>query len=163
MKLNKKMINGLAALVIAAVAYFFNLQGNADKPHSPSSKAPTTSTQSQHKDESQKLQDAFRQRRSKVWATVPVKVRKTLLDDNEGSRHQRFLVNLNDGQSILVAHNIDLAPRAPIKAGQTIWIRGRYEWSDKGGVLHWTHHDPKKPNRQAEREGWIEVNGKRYE
>ena len=34
-----------------------------------------------------------------------------LKDDNEGSRHQKFILELSTGQTVLVAHNIDLAPR----------------------------------------------------
>lgn len=149
--MQKKLINLILVLVVAALGYFF---APANKP-SPDNGVSQRST---HNDQSALLQTAFAKRQSKVWATVKVKVRKTLMDDNKGSRHQRFLVNLANGQSILVAHNIDLAPRAPIRAGARIWIKGRYEWSDKGGVLHWTHHNPK-----GGRGGWIEVDGKRYD
>ena len=36
---------------------------------------------------------------------------KILSDDNEGSLHQRFILKLHSGQTLLVTHNIDLAPR----------------------------------------------------
>lgn len=38
---------------------------------------------------------------------------KVLKDDNEGSRHQKFLVKIDNYPNItvLIAHNIDLAPR----------------------------------------------------
>ena len=48
-------------------------------------------------------------------------VTKILSDDNEGSRHQRFTLRLASGQTVLVAHNIDLATRiASLKAGDTV-------------------------------------------
>ncbi len=87
------------------------------------------------------------------------RVRTTLPDDNEGSRHQRFILELGSGHTVLVAHNIDLAKRVPLKKGDSITIHGQYEWNDRGGVLHWTHRDP--ANRHEG--GWIEYEGKRYQ
>ena len=86
-------------------------------------------------------------------------MKATLPDDREGSQHQRFIVRLSDGQTLLVAHNIDLAPRVPLDKNDEVRIKGQYEWNEKGGVLHWTHHDPGGRHE----EGWIEHQGKRYE
>ena len=36
---------------------------------------------------------------------------ETLPDDNKGTRHQRFILKLSSGQTLLVAHNIDLADK----------------------------------------------------
>jgi hypothetical protein len=56
-----------------------------------------------------------------------------------GSRHQRFILELGSGQTLLVAHNIDLAPRLPALAvGETVDFNGVYEWTPEGGVIHWT-------------------------
>jgi len=85
---------------------------------------------------------------------------KILPDDNAGDRHQRFILKLPGGQTILVAHNIDLAPRIEsIKYGGSVEFFGEYEWNSKGGVVHWTHHDPagKHPG------GWLQHEGRRYE
>ena len=82
---------------------------------------------------------------------------KLLADDNKGSRHQKFIVKSNF-HTILIAHNIDLAPRVPVTLGDELIINGEYEWNDRGGVVHWTHHDPQ--NRRAG--GWIELNGKKF-
>lgn len=85
-------------------------------------------------------------------------VTKLLKDDLEGLTHQRFLVRAA-GLSILVAHNLDLAERAPVKVGDTVRLRGEYVWNNKGGVMHWTHHDPR--GRHAA--GFIEVGGQRVQ
>ena len=98
-----------------------------------------------------------KQQLSGAIVEVSADVYKILKDDNEGSRHQRFLVYI-EGISVLVAHNIDLAPRVPLKVGDNIRVKGEYEWNDKGGVIHWTHHDPKKWRE----DGWIEYQGKKF-
>lgn len=70
-------------------------------------------------------------------------VQRTLADDRDGSRHQRFLLTTPGGTTVLVAHNIDLAQRlAPLAVGDTVQFAGEYVWNEQGGVLHWTHHDP---------------------
>lgn len=92
------------------------------------------------------------------WITVDATVKRTLTDDNVGSRHQRFIVALAGGRTLLVAHNIDLAERVPVKTGDRLSLHGRYETNDRGGVLHWTHHDPDGSSPG----GWIEFSGKRY-
>ena len=86
-------------------------------------------------------------------------VLRVLRDDNDGSRHQRFLVRTTDGASILVAHNIDLAPRVPdLVGGDPITLFGQFECNERGGVLHWTHRAP----RGDHAEGWIDYRGRRY-
>ncbi len=103
---------------------------------------------------------AFRERRSDVWVETQGTVIKILSDDNEGSRHQRFILRLGSNHTVLVAHNIDLAPRIDeLKVGDTVNLRGEYEWNERGGVIHWTHHDP-----QGRHEGgWIRHEGETYQ
>ncbi len=106
------------------------------------------------------LKAAFANRTSNIQVQGQGTVTKVLSDDNQGSRHQRFLLRLSSGQTLLIAHNIDLAPRIPnLKVGDTVAFYGEYEWNAKGGVIHWTHHDPKKrhPN------GWLKHQGKIYQ
>ena len=101
---------------------------------------------------------AFADKRSDVWAEVQGQVVRVLADDNRGDRHQRFIIDIGDSHTVLVAHNIDLAPRVPLDRGSTIRLYGEYEWNPQGGVMHWTHHDPsaRRPG------GWIELDGQRY-
>ena len=103
------------------------------------------------------LADLYQQQASKTWVEFEAQVQRLLSDDQEGSRHQRFIVE-HDGQTVLIAHNIDLAPRVPVAVGDEVLIRGRYEWNDRGGVVHWTHHDPQ--NRLPG--GWIEHRKKKF-
>jgi len=103
---------------------------------------------------------AYINRKSNLQLSGLGTVAKILPDDKKGSRHQRFIVRLNSGQTLLIAHNIDLAPRvSSLKKGDSVRFRGEYEWSKKGGVIHWTHHDP----RGLHEAGWIEHNGQIYQ
>jgi hypothetical protein len=98
------------------------------------------------------LERAFANRESNVQVRGTGTVTKLLADDNDGARHQRFIVRLASGQTILIAHNIDLAPRvAPLRIGDPIEFYGEYEWNERGGVVHWTHRDP--AGRHPD--GWI--------
>lgn len=85
---------------------------------------------------------------------------KVLRDDTDGSPHQRFLLELPSGQTVLVAHNIDLAPRVPgLTEGDAVEFHGVYEWNPRGGVIHWTHDDPSGRHEG----GWLQVQGQTYQ
>lgn len=105
------------------------------------------------------VEEWFETRRSGQMVTVEGIISRTLEDDKEGSRHQRFIVRLQSGRTLLVAHNIDLAPRVPLAQGDAVRVRGEYEWNERGGLLHWTHHDPDGDHPG----GWIDFDGVRYE
>ena len=87
-------------------------------------------------------------------------VTRILPDDGNGSRHQRFIVQLSTGQTLLISHNIDLAPRVEgLSVGAAVAFKGEYEWNDKGGVMHWTHRDP----AESHEAGWIRFRGTTYQ
>lgn len=105
------------------------------------------------------VETAFVNRQSGLFLEVDGVVARILSDDTRPPRHQRFIVELDSGRTLLVAHNIDLADRIDnIEVGAPVRLFGEYEWNDKGGVLHWTHHDP-----QGRKDGgWIDYDGVRY-
>lgn len=106
------------------------------------------------------LARAFEQRTSNIQVEGQGVVQRVLSDDNDGSRHQRFIVALASGQTLLISHNIDLAPRVVgLRKGDVVSFSGEYEWNAKGGVIHWTHRDPGK--RHAA--GWIKHDGEVYQ
>lgn len=106
------------------------------------------------------LTQAYENRQSDVQVQGEGVVSRVLPDDNKGSRHQRFILELPNGQTILVAHNIDLAPRVDaIAEGDRIEFFGEYEWNERGGVIHWTHHDP----RGSHPDGWLKHKGRTYQ
>lgn len=106
------------------------------------------------------LVKAYQNKQSQVWLSGNGVVKKLLADDNKGARHQKFLVTVNAQQTLLFAHNIDLAPRIDdLQLGDYIEFKGEYVYNPKGGVMHWTHHDP-KGEKQG---GWLKHNSKTYE
>ncbi|MCK6445439.1 MAG: DUF3465 domain-containing protein [Planctomycetes bacterium] len=129
----------------------------ATQPSAKSSKSAPSNSKTAEKlgPSSKELYAAIREQRSNQWVEGSALVVKLLPDDDEGSRHQKFLAELDDGSTLLFSHNIDLAPRASVDKGDVLTFRGRYEWNEKGGVVHWTHHDPDDPTRG----GWLKVDG----
>ncbi len=105
------------------------------------------------------IEALYAKRESDTIVETTGKVVKLLADDLEGSKHQKFILELSSGHTLLVSHNIDLAPRInALKRNDTVTLKGEYEWTKRGGVVHWTHHDPAGRHE----DGWIEHKGKRY-
>jgi hypothetical protein len=67
-------------------------------------------------------------------------------------------VQLKSRQTLLIAHNIEIADRVPIGLGDRLSFRGMYEWNDLGGLVHWTHDDP----MGIEPGGWVRYRRKNY-
>jgi translation initiation factor IF-1 len=106
----------------------------------------------------QALINAIRNGESDVWVQAEGEVVKVLPDDSFGDPHQRFLVRISSGDVVLIAHNLDLADRVPVREGDRVAFNGEFEWNDKGGVVHWTHRDPSRRKTG----GWIRHNDKDY-
>jgi len=104
---------------------------------------------------------AYKKRLSEISLIGEGRVVKILEDDLQGRHHQRFIIRTDEGQTLLITHNIDIAPRVAVEVGGKVRIRGEYLWNLQGGIIHKTHRNQKDQTS----EGWIEVliTGKRYE
>jgi hypothetical protein len=122
--------------------------------------APDTGGDSALRASDQVLADAYAQHADRLQVRGGGRVIAVLPDDRQGSRHQRFILRLESGQTVLVAHNIDLAPRIDgLAEGDFITFSGEYAWNEDGGVVHWTHRDPQR--RHAD--GWLQRGGQMYQ
>src|SRR5690606_37456549 len=159
---------GIGAVIALLIAAYLGLNLQQSQPVVPSVSNPTTETlhsgpnlvPSQTTDELDRVAREFQQRQSDLQVRSSGQVIAVLPDDHEGSRHQKFILELQNGQTVLVAHNIDLAPRIQnIQKQDRIEFYGEYEYSDKGGVIHWTHHDPARKHV----DGWLKHQGRTYQ
>ncbi len=145
-------------LVIAVlIAAYFYLNGEHSTPWNNAS-IPAQSQRTDNADAV--IAKAFANHTSNVQVAGEGIVVKLLPDDNSGSRHQKFIVKLANGQTLLVAHNIDLASRVSgLSDGDSVRFNGEYEWNPNGGVLHWTHRDPNGSHPA----GWLQHDGNTYQ
>ncbi len=138
-------------ILLAVIAAAYILAGEFRTGQTGSSQAVPNSNAA--------LEQAFQNRSHNLQIQGAGKVVQLLPDDNKGARHQRFILQTDSGLTLLVAHNIDLAPRVKgLAIGDRVEFYGEYEWNAKGGVIHWTHHDPQ--GRHAH--GWLLHRGKHY-
>ncbi|BAQ66430.1 DUF3465 domain-containing protein [Geminocystis sp. NIES-3709] len=148
---NRFLIKLIFTLILFPLIYTFSSQIKV-------SFAETIIAQNNNSD--QIFKNAFNKKISNIQVQGQGIVIKLLKDDLEGGKHQRFIVKLNSGQTLLVAHNIDIAPRInSLKTGDIIIFYGEYEWNAQGGVIHWTHRDPQGKHPH----GWLKHKGKIYQ
>lgn len=156
----KKLIALVIALAVTVLAYYQEHLPVDDQPPQNDSRALQHTPRDVGSASNAAAEQAIKQRRSDVQLEMHGVVKKLLSDDNNGSRHQRFIVELSSGDTILVAHNIDLAERvSDLRAGDDVGLYGEYVWNERGGVMHWTHRDP--AGRHVA--GWIKHNSRVYQ
>ena len=150
----------LASVALILLALFSGAQAPSPGSGTTQTAQPATAGNSARNSGNAALTAAFAAQRSNVQLALEGSVSRLLSDDNDGSRHQRFIVTVAGGMTVLVAHNIDLAPRVHnIRQGDAVALYGEYEWNPQGGVLHWTHHDPAGKHTG----GWIKHQGLVYQ
>jgi hypothetical protein len=105
------------------------------------------------------IEEAYATQKSDIQVSGSGVVTQLLTDDNNSSPHQRFIVKINATQTLLFAHNLDLSSHIPLQVGDEISFSGEYVYNPKGGIVHWTHRDPKSQHMA----GWVLVHGKKYQ
>lgn len=148
----------IVSIIVVLVAAYLGLDLKQKQTISSNSQVQSQSTVVD--DDQAKIMQAFQQQRSNIQVQAQGVVKAILADDNDGSRHQKMILKLENGLTVLIAHNIDLAPKIEgLKKGDRVEFLGEYEYSQKGGVIHWTHHDPHGKHI----DGWLKYQGKMYQ
>ena len=143
-------MNAKRALPFLVIAIAIGVVLSRQSPAPPAVDPGRAATEAASQDDS--LARAIASHAQDVPVTGRGEVLKLLPDDRDGSPHQRILVRVAGGGTVLIAHNLDLAPRvSPLARGDVLEFAGDFVWNDKGGVVHWTHPDPQGRHRA----GWI--------
>ncbi len=152
-----KKLKSVLILIVAVLGFALNSFQNSNVDFIPSVEKTAQKTDDSG---SQRLSRAYKNKQSDIQVAGTGIVVRTLADDTTGSQHQRFILRLASGQTLLIAHNIDLAPRInSLRKGDKVDFYGEYEWNSNGGVLHWTHKDP----RGNHQNGWLKHKGLTYQ
>jgi hypothetical protein len=143
-----KIIKKLWLLVLALLIYVLAQQSNS------------ATGQGFQNDVAMTVETAYKQQLSDQQIHGKGVVLKVLPDDTKGLRHQKIILQTRPGRTVLVAHNIDMAPRlVNIQRGDVVEFYGEYEWTERGGVIHWTHMDSSGKHI----DGWLKHNDRIYQ
>ena len=183
-----RILAAIATVIVAGLGWLYNQIAGATKAQAPTAQqqpaepAPSRTTAADSSSESAGIAaeprsadkrkkttkkapsggaaivDAFEKKQSDFFVEATGIVKRLLPDDDDGAKHQNFIVAVTDDHTVKVSHNTDIADPIPLKEGDTIKFRGEYVWNEFGGVIHWTHRDLN--GRKAG--GWIEHQGKMY-
>lgn len=105
---------------------------------------------------------AFAARRSHVEVVADGTVTRVLgVAAGRVSPHEGFLLRLNSGcrLTVRVEANTDFTGNFVIGPGDRAIVKGEYEYYALGGVIHWTHRDP----RGRHESGYVDVRGNTYD
>lgn len=102
------------------------------------------------------LAQAYQQRLSGLQLSVSGKITHVF---PVSGNYQKFIVQLNADQSVVVIHNRALGSSIDgLVIGETIEVFGEYQWTEEGGIIQRTHQDPMS-HRQA---GWVKYKDRIY-
>jgi hypothetical protein len=105
--------------------------------------------------------DAYSAGRSHVEVVADGTVTRALgVHPGVASPHEGFLLRLGSGCTVVVRVevNTDFTGAIPLHDGDHVTVKGEYEYYSGGGVIHWTHHDP----RGRHENGYVEAGGRSY-
>ncbi|MBD5633735.1 MAG: DUF3465 domain-containing protein [Candidatus Eremiobacteraeota bacterium] len=108
--------------------------------------------------------DAWRSGRSHTQVTASGSVVRVLgLSHGPSGAHEGFLLHLRGsagrGLTVRVEDNVDVTGPLPLTAGADVEVRGEYIYDALGGIIHYTHLDPR--GRHAA--GYVRIGDKVYQ
>lgn len=108
--------------------------------------------------------DAWRAGRSHVEVTAHGAVARVLGERVGASgTHLGFLLHLSGGAgrglTVRVEDNVDLTGHIAVNAGDDVTVRGEYIYDSRGGLIHYTHRDP----RGRHESGYVRVGDRIYQ
>ncbi len=108
--------------------------------------------------------DAWRFHRSRVEVTANGAIAR-IFGAREGpsGTHLGFLLHLagseGHGLTVRVEDNLDLTGPIPLDEGEAAIVRGEYIYDSRGGLIHYTHRDP----RGRHDAGYVQAGGRIYQ
>lgn len=108
--------------------------------------------------------DAWRAARSHVEVTAEGTIARVLgTRAGPSGAHEGFLLHLagagGRGLTVRVEDNVALTGAIPLAEGEHVEVRGEYIFDARGGIVHYTHRDPR--GRHAA--GYVLAGGKLYQ
>jgi Protein of unknown function (DUF3465) len=155
---NQKVLH-LFCILAASLAGLSNCSLAQREPEMRQTTSPGAAAQGDNVQDDNEVIAAQSNHLIKVEVTVTAPIKKMLPEDDVGLPHEKFLILLSNGSTVLIAHDIKYAPVVPVHAGDMVRIHGEYIWNAKGGLIHWTHHSD-TPRHEG---GWIDFGGQRYQ
>jgi hypothetical protein len=106
---------------------------------------------------------AWAQQSSHLEVTASGSVAKVLgTRTGPSGPHEGFLLHLRGaggrGLTVRVEDNVDLTGPIPLAPGDDVEVRGEYIYDPRGGLIHYTHRDP----RGRHPDGYVRVAGRYY-
>jgi len=107
---------------------------------------------------------AWSEHRSHIEVTATGSVAHILgTRSGPSGEHEGFLLHLRGaagrGLTVRVEDNVDLTGPIPLHEGSDVEVRGEYIYDPRGGLIHYTHRDP----RLRHSAGYVRVEGKIYQ
>ena len=168
-KVNKILVGVFAVLIVLAIIVVMNMNDTETSDQSGSKGSQGTNTESVSDEKVMSDEDisksdeiiaqAFDEQKSDIRVEGQGTVKALLKEDTKGNEHQKFILELDSGQTLMFAHNISISKKIEdLKGGDTIQFAGEYVYNDEGGLVHWTHKDPGGSHEA----GWLIHNGTTY-
>jgi hypothetical protein len=105
------------------------------------------------------LEHAYHDQRTDFMSEVSGAVVRIVVDEKGDAPHQKFFIRLENGQTVLVVHDLEAGGKIPLAINDRVTVRGEYSWSETGGTLQRTERDLSTQRRH----GFVEHEGKRYQ